>query len=131
MVDYKIGNSRQTKYCKALVESLTKMGHATNLELLQDLRQLYPNLSATTVHRATARLASRNQIGIAPANKRGSTRYDINSSQHDHFLCQACDRLVDIDIKDQLQPLLEQSLKGFSLSSRLTIAGRCHSCQLT
>lgn len=120
---------RQTKYCRAIEQALIVAGHATNSQLLTMLRNLYPELSATTVHRATARLAARGKISIAPADQSGAMRYDANTSSHDHFLCNSCGLLRDTDVKDKITPLLESMLEGCSISGRLTISGTCKRCR--
>lgn len=119
---------RQTKYCLAIEQALGVLGHATNAELLAGLRETFPGLSATTVHRATARLASRGTIAIAPPSRDGAMRYDANTSHHDHFQCSSCGMLRDTDIKDKVIPLLEASIHGCSISGRLTISGTCKKC---
>jgi Fe2+ or Zn2+ uptake regulation protein len=116
---------RQTKYCLAIENTLNVMGHATNLELLSCLRNTYPELSATTVHRATARLASRGKISVAPLTQDGSIRYDINIKPHDHFQCLSCGTLRDTDVKEKITPILESSIGDCSISGRLTISGLC------
>ena len=120
--------ARQTKYCRAISASLSSLGHATNNELLNRLRHDYPELSATTVHRATARLASRGEIKLAPAAKDGSMRYDANLMPHDHFLCINCDQLKDVDVKDKLNTILDSSICDCQISGRLTISGLCKHC---
>lgn len=120
---------RQTKYCKAIEVMLTSMGHATNNELLMELRKTYPDLSATTVHRATARLALRGTIATAPSSSDGSMRYDANTLPHDHFLCTNCGMLRDTDIKDKVVPILESSIGDCHISGRLTISGVCKQCK--
>lgn len=119
---------RQTKYCTAIVELLEVAGHATNLELLTELRRTYPTLSATTVHRATHRLAARGKIAFAPPASDGSARYDANIKAHDHFLCSSCGLLKDTDIKDQVVPILQAAIDGCNVSGRLTISGLCKQC---
>ena len=121
-------NSRQTKYCNAIKNILVIKGHATNNELLRELRKAFPELSATTVHRATARLASRGEIASAPAAKDGSMRYDDNIKSHDHFLCNNCDTLRDTDVKEKITPILESSIGDCQISGRLTISGTCKNC---
>lgn len=121
-------NARQTKYCDAIKSTLVVKGHATNYELLHELRKAFPELSATTVHRATARLASRGEIATAPASKDGSMRYDSNIKPHDHFLCNNCDALRDTDVKEQITPMLEASIGDCQISGRLTISGTCKNC---
>jgi Fe2+ or Zn2+ uptake regulation protein len=122
---------RQTKYCHAIEKSLGVVGHATNSELLAELRKTYPELSATTVHRATARLASRGTIAVAPSSPSGSLRYDANISPHDHFQCITCGMLRDTDVKATVVPLLESSIGDCHISGRLTISGTCKQCKET
>jgi len=128
MVTESLINARQTKYCKAIRRNLAINSHATNSELLQELRITFPELSATTVHRATSRLASRGEIGTAPATKDGSMRYDANTEPHDHFQCSNCDLLRDTDVKDKIIPILESSIGDCQISGRLTISGVCKDC---
>jgi len=119
---------RQTKYCQAIEVILATLGHATNAELLDVLQKTFPDLSATTVHRATARLAGRGAIGTAPTKQDGSMRYDANTMPHDHFQCLGCGLLRDTDIKDRVVPILEASIDGCSISGRLMISGTCKKC---
>lgn len=119
---------RQTKYCTAIQKFLLEYGHATNAEILRELRVHYPDLSATTVHRATARLASRGTIGLAPKDTDGSMRYDSNTTPHDHFQCASCGLLRDTNVKDKLIPMLEESIGDCSISGYLTIYGECKQC---
>ena len=120
---------RQTKYCLAIKNQLKTVGHATNAELLVLLRESYPGLSATTVHRATARLAERGSISLAPPASDGSMRYDANISQHDHFQCSSCGILKDTYIRDKIIPILEASIDGCNISGPLIINGVCKKCQ--
>lgn len=120
---------RQTKYCQAIEVLLASMGHATNTELLMELRKTYPDLSATTVHRATARLATRGSIAVAPPSRDGSTRYDTNVIPHDHFVCTSCGLLRDTDVKDKVTLILESSMDDCHISGRLTISGLCKQCK--
>lgn len=120
---------RQTKYCQAIEAILTARGHATNLELLTELRKTYPDLTATTVHRATTRLASRGTISIAPSSRDGSMCYDANTLPHDHFQCVSCGKLRDTDIKNKVIPILESSIGDCHISGRLTISGLCEQCK--
>jgi Fur family transcriptional regulator, peroxide stress response regulator len=120
---------RQTKYCQAIEVMLADMGHATNNELLIKLRNSYPDLSATTVHRASARLAARGTIAIAPTSHDGSMRYDTNVVPHDHFLCTNCGMLRDTDVKDKIIPILESTIGDCHISGRLTISGICKKCK--
>jgi len=120
---------RQTKYCQAIENLLVSLGHATNTKLLVELRKLYPDVSATTVHRATARLALQGKIAVAPSSIDGSMCYDANVAPHDHFQCTSCGALRDTDIKDSVVSILESSLDDCRISGRLTINGLCKQCK--
>lgn len=120
--------TRKTKYHKEIINNLTLLKHATNSELLLSLRLLYPDLSPTTVHRVTSRLSSNGNISLAPLSIDGSIRYDINTKQHDHLHCLTCDCLQDIDIKDKLINILNDSKNKCSFSGRLIINVKCKKC---
>lgn len=120
--------SRQTKYCTEIEAIVHTLGHASNAQILAELQKLFPNVSATTVHRATARLASRDELGTAPADPSGAMRYDANLEPHDHFVCAHCGMLRDVDIADKVQPLLIEAIKGCGISSRITVSGTCKQC---
>lgn len=122
-------SQRQTVYCQTIKSLLASMGHATNAELLVELHKTFPNLSATTVHRATARLAMRGSIAVAPSSRAGSIRYDTNVVPHDHFECISCGMLRDTDVKDKVAPILEASMNDCHISGRLTISGVCKHCK--
>lgn len=121
---------RQTKYCRAITRTLETLGHATNAELLQRLRETYPDVSATTVHRATARLAARGAIAVAPPGINGSMRYDANTTPHDHFMCGQCGMLRDTDVKGAVVPILEASIgDDCHIAGRINVCGICETCQ--
>lgn len=119
---------RQSKYCQAIKDMLDSLGHATNNELLMELHKTYPDLSATTVHRATVRLASRGTIAVAPPSNDRSMRYDTNVAPHDHFHCTSCGMLRDTNVKDKVAPIIESSIGDCHISGRLTISGICNQC---
>lgn len=119
---------RETKYCNAVRDCIAQLGHATNATILDQLRAQYPNVSATTVHRVTARLYGRGEVALAPPDQYGSMRYDANTEPHDHFLCSSCSLLRDTDVKEEIIPILEASIGDCKISGQLTISGICKQC---
>lgn len=119
---------RMTKYCDAILQILPALGHATNADLLKILQIRYPAVSATTVHRATARMAERGLITVAPKNQHGDIRYDAKQTPHDHFVCEHCGLLQDVDLKSTVVPAIEAVIDGGRVSGRLTIHGVCKQC---
>ena len=119
---------RETKYCNAVRDCIAHLGHATNSMIIDQLRAEYPKVSATTIHRVTARLYERGEVSLAPPDKNGAIRYDSNTQPHDHFICQVCNGVRDIDIYNDIKPNIESSL-GMALSdARITIAASCNRC---
>jgi Fur family peroxide stress response transcriptional regulator len=119
---------RETRYSKQITTLIAKLGHATNAEILKDLRSIYPDISATTVHRSSARLADRGVIALAPPDIHGSMRYDANIEPHDHFVCTNCGGIRDIDVAEKLTPEISKALGGCKITGRLLIHGSCETC---
>lgn len=121
-------NARLTPQIKAITEIMAHCGHATNAELLQTLRKTYPTISATTVHRITNRLQQRGQLSHAPSDAQGSMRYDSHLPPHDHFICDSCGGIRDIDVAESLIPTISKALGGCKITGRLVIRGNCEKC---
>jgi Fe2+ or Zn2+ uptake regulation protein len=119
---------RSTKYSVAVMRCLEQDGHATNAELLDRLRQTSASVSATTVHRVTARLADAGLITYAPNASDGSRRFDSNTRDHDHFVCSGCDQVRDLDVSSAVKPLIENALDGCRINGRLVLHGICAKC---
>lgn len=108
---------------------MVKLGHATNIELLELLRANYPDLSATTIHRITTRLYERGELQLAPSGNSNVLRYDSNTMPHDHFMCERCGMIRDADLSTLLRPQIEKAIgEGCSISGSLTVSGICKGC---
>lgn len=132
MEGLKFATSRQTKYVTAVLQVLQELKHATNLELLHQVQKEYPEVSATTVHRVTARLKERGLIGCAPKPTNGSERYDITPVPHHHFMCVNCSGICDVPETAEARRVIGQ-LKDLSgecaLAGTLTLRGICKKCK--
>lgn len=120
---------RETKYTDAVLSAMKQLGHATNAQLLGELHTQFPELSATTVHRVTARLCEDGALKLAPQSRDGSKRYDYNVRRHDHFYCRECDRLRDVTVSDVVIPLLNRNIKDCRIGGELLISGTCDHCE--
>lgn len=123
--------SRQTKYATAVYETLQELEHATNVQILELVQMSYPEVSATTIHRVTARLKARGLISCAPKPTNGSERYDTTPEPHHHFMCVSCSGICDVPETKEARRVLEQ-LKDLSgecaIAGTLTMRGICKSC---
>lgn len=119
---------RQTKYRQAVQDALRQLDIATNSEILQQVRIVFPEVSATTIHRVTARLFEAGEISLAPPAANGAVRYDVYPGENAYFSCNECARVRRIDGR-VLTALLEEQLEGCSASGRLTVTGICKICK--
>ena len=124
-----IVSRRITKYTDSILSILCQLQHATNAEIASRLRELYSNVSDTTVHRITQRLQSDGIIGLAPASRQGCLQYDFSPESHDHFICSECDSLQDIKVPDSVRCQIECQLDGCCFDGPLVINGVCRQCK--
>jgi Fur family peroxide stress response transcriptional regulator len=122
---------RQTRYVTTITNALATRGHATNAELLGDIRSEFPEVSITTVHRVTSRLKARGIIGAAPSAASGAERFDTNPMPHHHFMCGQCGSVCDIPQTNEALKVMHQ-LKELSgrcaIAGMLTMQGTCLDC---
>jgi Fe2+ or Zn2+ uptake regulation protein len=119
---------RETKYTQTILEALRTLKHASNAEIIEFIRNTYPTVSDTTIHRATTRLAKRNEIGIGPRDAHGNLRYDTNTNPHDHFICTGCGGIRDLDVAEKVLPTISNALGGCGIEGRLELKGLCTLC---
>ena len=120
--------TRQTKYTKAVEKYFIKYNHTSNHQALDYLKDWYPNLTATTVHRITERMVKNHGLKLAPLTINQVKRFDSNLTIHDHFHCRNCDSLRDINLPNHIIKELETLLNGCRLNGSLTISGVCQKC---
>ena len=123
--------SRQTKYSDAVLKTLELLKHATNNQILDVVRQLYPEVSPTTIHRVTSRLKERGVISSAPKTTNAEERYDIDPTPHHHFMCVKCERLCDVPENDQSRTavnLLGEMSRRCKFAGIITLQGECVDC---
>jgi Fe2+ or Zn2+ uptake regulation protein len=123
-----MNSTRNTKYTKELQLIIERLGHATNSELQKELMKIFPDVSATTIHRITARMLERGELIEAPADSQGSMRFDSTLSPHDHFICQGCEGIRNLDIARDFLPKISKELGGCKITGRLVIHGSCEKC---
>lgn len=119
---------RNTKYTSAVSAFMSTVGHATNMQILKHLQQENPELSATTVHRITARMVERGVLGIAPITQEHAARFDADAAPHDHFQCLNCDRLRDVVLPQEMFESIQSMMGDCKLNGQLTVQGSCAKC---
>ncbi len=119
---------RKTPQTLLIIELLKSAGHATNQELAAEARKTFPSISNTSVHRITSRLIDVQIASNAP-NLHNIKIIDANPSKHDHFLCQACGKLIDLNIPKNAFHAIQSQLPGQVSRHGILIAGVCEKCE--
>jgi len=119
---------RTTRYLTAVKRVVDSYGHASNADIVNVLRQDFPNISATTVHRVTQRLYEDGEVRKAPSTIEGAIRYDSNVHAHDHFMCTMCGEIRDVALPNACRMIIQCNLDDCSISGPLTVSGICKRC---
>ncbi|MFD0996952.1 Fe2+ or Zn2+ uptake regulation protein [Pseudoclavibacter chungangensis] len=117
-----------TLQTRTVLATLARLGHASNLELHDALVDQLPDLSLQSVHRITARLLERGQIGSVPSDGRGAI-LDTRPEPHDHFVCTKCGGIVDITIPPSALDAIQAQLGTHLASDGLVVRGTCAVCR--
>ena len=109
---------------------LNSMVHPTADEIYKALEGKFPNMSVATVYN---NLRVLREIGLVRelTYADSSSRFDCNTSEHYHIICQECEKIVDFHYPslEEVESLAEQ-VAGFDISHhRLELYGTCEECK--
>lgn len=88
--------SRQRESILAYLRSRTD--HPAAETVYQEIRKEMPNISLATVYRNLSLLTEIGEIRKVPVSQ-GPDRFDANTYPHDHFLCERCGRIMDLEMR--------------------------------
>lgn len=122
--------SRQRESIKKYLDS--HQTHPTAETVYQDLRKEFPNISLGTVYRNLNLLADMGEIKRVSSGY-GPDHYDGNVTPHCHFICTKCNRVLDIDIGQNLnfEEISKENFKGEITSHVIHFFGLCPECYHT
>jgi Fur family transcriptional regulator, peroxide stress response regulator len=108
---------------------LNSMIHPTADEIYKALEGKFPNMSVATVYN---NLRVLREVGLVRELTYGdsSSRFDCNTSDHYHIICNVCGKIVDFHYPplDEVESLAEK-VTGFNVSHhRLEVYGTCDEC---
>lgn len=109
---------------------LNAMIHPTADDIYKALEGKFPNMSVATVYN---NLRVLREIGLVRELTYGdaSSRFDCNTSDHYHIICDSCGKIVDFHYPplNEVESLAEQ-VTGFEVSHhRMEVYGKCEDCQ--
>ena len=104
--------------------------HLTANEIFEAARKSLPSISFATVYNSLKYLKEAGLIHEIHFGK-ASSRYDGETSRHDHAVCSQCGRLTDFDLAEtsQLMRAAARRSRFKPESIHLTLVGLCPDCQ--
>lgn len=120
---------RMTHQRLEVIRELASAKHHPNADdLFQAVRKRVPTISRDTVYRTVDTLIARGLVERVAAP--GAARFDPDVSEHDHFICTRCGRIIDVGgvISDRSALLRGLDEIAEVTSVRLQAKGLCASC---
>jgi Fur family peroxide stress response transcriptional regulator len=120
---------RVTRQRKAIFSALQgDISHPTAEEVYQKVKHQMPQISLATVYRNLKLLAEESLI-LELTTPDGPNRYDFQTHDHYHFVCDRCERVEDVAIPVQTHLNHALTAMGYVVRSHETIfEGLCRQC---
>ena len=103
--------------------------HLTANEVFVNAKQLLPSISFATVYNSLRFLKDAGHIAEIQFGN-GASRFDRMTSRHDHAICTACGKLVDIEMEHPAELVqLAAEYSNFKPETlEFTLRGLCPDC---
>ncbi len=114
---------------RALIQDIIKgrKDHPTADDIYLSAREIEPTISLGTVYRNLKLLADENLI-LTLETKDKRVHYDGDTSNHSHFICNECGRIVDLFL--EFTPPCELESAGHTVTSEKRFYyGTCKDCK--
>ena len=123
---------RQTRQLVATYDALSAVcDHPTADELLRRVRKVLPRVSLGTVYRNLEKMRIQGRIRILHLGG-GVARYDAVVGEHDHFLCESCGAVSDVEIPAMAPNIRRLEREGYVVRmTRMALHGFCPGCART
>ena len=101
--------------------------HPTAESLFEIASKQMPGISLRTIYQTLGELAEMKELQLVDIGN-GATRFDPNMSEHQHFVCDSCGAIHDVDITSAPK-LRAGSADGFAVEEiGVVFRGRCGRC---
>jgi len=103
--------------------------HPLAQEIYRRVHKKLPRVSLATVYRNLHSLVEDGKIRTLVLDEQGA-RFDPETSQHDHFVCERCGRVVDLFLRRARRvDLSSLTRQGYVVTTHdLTVHGICRVC---
>ena len=121
---------RLTPQRRAILEVIQASdNHPTAAQIYARVKVAHPSVAFGTVYKALDLLSNTGQI-LQLEFGDGASRFDRRTDRHDHAVCTACGKLVDLDVQLSRDVELDASrASGFHINQHTThFLGVCPEC---
>lgn len=122
--------SRQRAAILSYLES--RRDHPTAEAVYSSVKEEFPNISLGTVYRNLNQLSEAGIIAKHSFGALGIDRFDYNTGPHYHFICNCCNAVLDLPLKNNTFSAIEaQASVGFDgliQEHQLYFCGICKNC---
>ena len=124
--------TKQFRKRNAILECLKQTDSHPSAEMVhQMLQQTHPDISLATVYRNLNYFKQQGLVSsVATVN--GIERFDANTRDHVHFICEGCDAVLDlhqIHVPESLDAEVKETSGCRVNSCQVTFTGLCRNCQ--
>lgn len=120
--------SRQREAILSFLQS--RKDHPTAEFIYASLKEEFPNISLGTVYRNLSQLAEAGMIAKLQFGDLGIDHFDYNTDSHQHFICNACNAVIDLPM-ESVSYINEEAAKNFDgkiTGHKLYFCGICRQC---
>ncbi len=102
--------------------------HPSAEQVLMRVRDRLPGVSLGTIYRNLDKLRGRGELQVLSVAE-GCARYDATVDPHDHFVCDSCGRVIDLNRSTELPDADQLASRGFQIRKQsTTVYGLCAEC---
>lgn len=102
--------------------------HPTVEQVHERVKERIRNVSLATVYRNLEKLRSNGEVQLVRLEGRGA-RWDGMTCPHDHFVCEGCGAIIDLDLGAPAEAANGLSAEGFVVRTHATAYyGACPAC---
>ncbi len=106
---------------------LSQKTHPSAEMVYEALHPQMPSLSRTTVYNTLRMLCDKGLVKQIPICE-GDMRFDADISEHGHFWCRKCGRVIDIDSPHIATNQSHQKIGNVD-EIQVVLIGTCHNCK--
>ncbi len=121
-------SSRQREAVREFL--MSRKDHPTAETVYNNLREHFPNISLGTVYRNLSLLVDLGEAIKLPG-KDGFDHFDGNVRPHNHFICESCGAVIDLDypVPDDILEKAGARFDGIITGHATFFYGKCANCK--